>query len=124
MKTFAACLTLLLTVACASTVPSEVRNAPDYIPLSAPNQVRTYDFSTSLQPHGLYVRGTLTNVGFRPAGEIQGNGQFCTAGSDWYSFSDLKVYRASDGRKPVAPYIVGCATRSGFQPASRQIVAQ
>lgn len=122
MKTFAACLALLLSAACASTVPNDVRNAPDYILLSSPNQIRTYDFASALEPHGLHVRGTMTTAGFRPAGDIQGNGQFCPAGTDWLSLSDLRVHSASEATPKHAPYIVGCVTKSGFQPASRDIV--
>jgi len=123
MKAFAACITLLIIAGCASSsAPSEVRNAPDYILLSAPNQVRTYDFSSAVEPHGFHVRGVMTSAGFRPAGEVQGNGQLCTAGHDWFSLADLSVHTASDGKTPKAPYILGCATKAGFQPASREIV--
>ncbi len=124
MKTIAACFALLLTAACASSVPPEVRNAPDYILLSSPKQIRTYDFASAVEPHGLHVRGTLTSAGFKPAGEIQGNGQFCPAGTDWLSLSDLTVHIAGDGKSPQAPYILGCATKSGFEPASRAVVVQ
>ena len=123
MKAFAACLTLLLIAGCASSVPTtNVRNAPDYILLSAPNQIRTYDFSSAVEPRGFHVRGTMTNAGFLPAGDIQGNGQFCTGGHDWYSLSDLSVHAANDGKTPSGSYILGCVTKSGFQPASREIV--
>jgi len=141
MKTFASSLALLLALGCASSplgsnhesgggnanvagITSNPRNAPDYILLSSPNQVRTVDFSSAVGIRGLHVRGTLTNRGFIPAGEIQGNGKFCTEGKDWLSLADLKVHTASDGKTPSAPYIIGCATNSGFQPASRAVVAQ
>src|SRR6476659_1845421 len=133
MKTLAASLVLLLAVGCASTattsgetgggksiagVTNNPKNAPDFILLSAPNQVRTYDFSNAVGVRGLHVRGTMTNRGFWPAGEIQGNGKFCADGKDWLSLSDLKVHTASEGKTPTAPYITGCSTSSGFQPAS------
>ena len=131
---------LVLTVACASnpmTSSSETsglaaapvlatnpKNAPDYILLSAPNQVRAYDFANAIGVRGFHVRGTMTSRGFVAAGEIQGNGKFCADGQDWYSLSDLTVHKASEGKTPVAPYILGCANGSVFQPASRSIVTQ
>ncbi|HEV8659770.1 MAG TPA: hypothetical protein VGS96_14255 [Thermoanaerobaculia bacterium] len=140
MKTIASPLVLLLALGCASSpltsshetggnasvasVTNNPKNAPDYILLSSPDQIRTVDFSSAVSIRGLHVRGTLTNRGFIPAGEIQGNGKFCTDGKDWLSLSDLKVYTAFAGKTPTAPYIVGCAINSGFQPASRAIVAQ
>ncbi|HSP15930.1 MAG TPA: hypothetical protein VLV78_14385 [Thermoanaerobaculia bacterium] len=139
MKTFASALVLLLAVGCASApatssneggagsaagFTNNLKNAPDYILLSSPNQVRTYDFSSALEPRGLHVRGAMTNRGFMAAGDIQGSGKFCADGKDWLSLSDLKVHSAAEGKTPAAPYIVGCATTSGFQPASRAIVMQ
>ena len=137
MKRIAATLALLLTTACASTsmtsndtssgsVPAgltaNVRNAPDYIALSAPDQVRSWDFGNAIGVRAFHVRGTMTTRGFVPAGELQGNGKFCAEGRDWLSLSDLRVY--SSEKTPVAPYILGCASASGFQPASRAIVTQ
>ena len=140
MKTFIPALALLLAFGCSSTATNSSsetggapavagltfnpKNAPEYILLSSPNQVREYDFSNSIGVRGLHVRGTMTNKGFYPAGEIQGNGKFCTDGKDWLSLSELKVYRADVGKAPTAPYILGCASTSGFQPASRMVVAQ
>jgi hypothetical protein len=139
MKTITASLVLLLAVGCASApmnsstenggssapaLSTNVKNAPDYILLSSPNQIRSYDFSNAIGVRGLHVRGTLTNRGFYPAGEIQGSGKFCADGKDWLSLSDLRVHTAAEGKTPTAPYIVGCASSSGFQPASRAIVAQ
>ena len=139
IKRSAAALALVLTVACASTpmtsssesagaggavISTSVKNSPDYILLTAPNQVRTYDFANAVGVRGLHVRGTMTSRGFMPAGEIQGNGSFCADGQDWLSLRDLTVYKASDGKTPVAPYILGCAKGSTFQPASRSIVTQ
>lgn len=138
MKSIAVSLALVLTVACASTpiastegaagstlpgVTNNAKNAPDYILLSAPGQVRTYDFSNAIGVRGLHIRGTMTNRGFMPAGEIQGNGKFCAEGTDWLSLRDLSAHKATDGA-PVAPYVLGCTASSGFQPASRTIVAQ
>ena len=137
-RTAAAVSLLILTVACASSpigssnessggaasVTMNVRNAPDYILLSAPNQIRTWDFGTAITPRGLHVRGTMTNLGFQAAGEIQGNGKFCADGRDWLSLRDLSVNTASSGKTPTAPYILGCVSGSSFQPASRDIVAQ
>lgn len=139
MKTFVTALALLVAVGCASTPATQtteggagraagftnnLKNAPDYILLSSPNQIRTYDFGSALEPRGLHVRGVMTNRGFMPTGEIQGSGKFCADGKDWLSLSDLKVHKASEGKSPEAPYIIGCASNSGFQPASRAIVAQ
>lgn len=137
MKRTATALALLLTVACASTpmtssssgagetrgvVTADVRNAPDYVLLSAPSQLREWDFGLSVGVRGLHLRGTMTNRGFQAAGEIQGNGKFCADGQDWLSLSDLKIYTASSGKTKVAPYIEGCANGSSFQPSSREIV--
>lgn len=136
-KTSAA-LALLLTVACASnpltsagtsggstaaSLPN-VKNAPEYVLLSAPNQVRSYDFGNAIGVKGLHVRGVMTNRGFAAVGEIQGNGKFCTSGQDWLSLADMTVYKASDGKTRKAPYIDGCAVGSAFQPASRTIVTE
>ena len=138
MKRIAASLALVLAAACSSTPMtssdtgaassrgfSAVRlsNAPHVILLSAPTQVGDYDFS-STGIRALHLRGTMTNQGFIAAGPVQGNGKFCADGSDWYSLRELKVYRASENKTPVAPYITGCATEKGFQPASRDIVTQ
>ncbi|HEX7152750.1 MAG TPA: hypothetical protein VF618_14765 [Thermoanaerobaculia bacterium] len=138
LKSTAVALSLLLTVACASNptqtsgtgagtaAPSaaalpNAADAPEFVLLSSPNQVRTYDFSKTV--YGLHVRGSMTNRGFWPAGEVQGRGSFCADGKDWLSLSELKVYKAGEGT-PKVPYVLGCATNSGFQPASRAIVTQ
>ena len=137
MKAIAVSLSLaaLLNIGCASTpmtsndtaasgvspvVTTSLRDAPDYILLSAPSQVRTWDFSSTVR--GLHVRGTMTNRGMIPAGEIQGSGKFCSEGRDWFSLSDLRVHKSDE--TPVAPYILGCASGTAFQPASRAIVTQ
>lgn len=137
MKRTATALALLLTVACASTpmtsgsngtgetravVTADIRNAPDYVLLSAPSQIRTWDFGNAVGVRGLHLRGTMTNRGFQAAGEIQGNGKFCTDGQDWLSLNDLKIYTASSGKTKVAPYVAGCANGNSFQPSSREIV--
>lgn len=140
MKTWIPALALVLAVGCASTatnsnteaggaptiagLTTNPTNAPEYVLLSAPNQVRSYDFSNSIGVRGLHVRGTMTNKGFYPAGEVQGSGKFCADGKDWLSLSELKVHTAAEGKTPTAPYILGCANSSGFQPASRTVVAQ
>ena len=136
MKRTIAALALVLTAACASTPMTSsnesaggalravsAKDAPDYILLSEPNQIRTYDFSNAIGVKGFHVRGTMTNIGFMPAGDVQGNGKTCQ-GTDWFSLSDLRVYKADSGKTPTAPYILGCATSSGFQPASRTVVTQ
>ena|SRR5690349_16015303 len=139
IKRTAAALALILTVACASTplssssnessggaatVTSSIKNAPDYISLSAPNQIRTYDFGNSMGVRGLHIRGTMTNAGFKPAGDIQGNGKFCAEGKDWLGLRDLTIHTASSGATPTAPYVLGCATGTAFQPSSRTVVMQ
>ena len=136
IKNAAACLILLLTVACATSpmtssndvsspapgVATKYNDAPLYILLSSPNQVRTVDFSSKV--YGLHLRGTMTNKGFYPAGQIEGKGKFCADGKDWLSLSEMKVYSAADNKTPNGPYILGCSTNSGFQPASREVVLQ
>jgi len=139
MKTFASSLALLLALGCASSplgsnhengggnanvagITSNPRNAPDYILLSSPNQVRTVDFSSAVGIRGLHVRGTLTNRGFYPIGKVEGHGDLCADGKDWLSLSDLKIHKASEGGSPAAPYLLGCASNSGFKPATRDIV--
>ena len=136
MKRTSLALALLLTVACASTpltsssndnggaaapgLPT-LRNAPDYILLSSPNQIRTWDFGNPVGVKGLHVRGVATNVGFRAIGEIQGNGKFCSASTHWLSLSDLTVYETAS-KAPQGSYISGCAVGNTFQPSSRAIV--
>ncbi|HEU4522179.1 MAG TPA: hypothetical protein VFT12_09265 [Thermoanaerobaculia bacterium] len=138
-KKSSAVLVLLLAAACASNplgssggnggstsspaLPS-LRNAPDYVLLSAPTQVRTYDFGNAIGVKGFHVRGVMTNRGFQPIGEVQGNGKFCEGGQDWLSLADMAVYKAGDTREKRAPYLLGCANGNTFQPASRAIVAQ
>ncbi len=140
MKKIAASLVLLVVATACSSTPMtssetggasstgfslvKLSNAPHYINLSAPTQVGDWDFSNSVGVRGLHIRGTMTNRGFIAAGPVQGNGKLCADGKDWYSLTDLKVYRASDSKAPAAPYIAGCATDKGFQPSSRDIVTQ
>ena len=133
IKNAAACLALLLTVACATTpmtssnpapapgITANYNDAPLYILLSSPNQVRTVDYSQKV--YGLHLRGTMTNKGFYPAGKIEGKGTFCSDSKDWLSLSELKVYSA-DAKTPSGAHVLGCSTASGFQPASRDIVLQ
>jgi ABC-type transport system substrate-binding protein len=123
-------LALLLTAACATSpamnsASSEPKlQATDYVLLSAPNQIQTLDPSTSTGVWGLHVNGTMTNRGFYPLGKVEGHGDLCTDGKDWLSLSDLRVHKASEGGSPAAPYLLGCATGTGFKPASRDIVTQ
>jgi hypothetical protein len=95
-------------------------DASDYVLLSAPTQLRAIDDSTGV--YALHVRGAMTNKGFYPVGGVQGRGELCADGKDWLSLSDLKVHKASEGGSPTAPYLLGCASNSGFKPASRDIV--
>ena len=126
-------LALLLTAACASlpmnqsssTTGDNSSSAPkfyatDYVLLSSPTQLRTVDESTTV--YSLNVRGTLTNRGFYPIGKVEGHGELCADGKDWLSLSDLKIHKASEGGSPAAPYLLGCASNSGFKPATRDIV--
>ena len=126
-------LALLLTAACASlpmnqsssTTGDNSSSAPkfyatDYVLLSSPTQLRTVDESTTV--YSLNVRGTLTNRGFYPIGKVEGHGDLCADGKDWLSLSDLKIHKASEGGSPAAPYLLGCASNSGFKPATRDIV--
>jgi hypothetical protein len=136
IKRLAPIALLVLSVACSSIPmhssstdssgkpagPSTL-DASSYILLDAPNQVRSVDWSTQIYP--LHIYGAMTNKGFTPIGnKIEGHGKLCSDGKDFLSLTDLKVYKASDGKTPQAPYVVGCATASGFQPASLDIVAQ
>lgn len=139
LKSLAVSLALVVVAGCASTplsssnqnagssspapVTKSLRNSPDYVLLSAPNQIREWDFSNAIGVRAFHLRGTMTNHGFIPAGEVQGNGKFCTDGKDWLSLTDLTIHKSSD-QAPVAPYLLGCATSNGFVPASRQIVTQ
>ncbi|HKO57906.1 MAG TPA: hypothetical protein VJ276_18710 [Thermoanaerobaculia bacterium] len=135
MKRTAALLALALTVACSSTpmqsssagsggatLASSSKDAPEYILLTSPGQIRDVDHSTRIS--SLHIKGTLTNRGFYPAGQVEGNGEFCADGKDFLSLADLSVHTASEGKTPKAPYLLGCATKSGFKPASRDVVMQ
>jgi hypothetical protein len=137
IKRLAPLVLLLASVACSSVPMNSSSNtssapaagiatnkldATSYILLDAPNQVRTVDWSSTVYP--LHIFGTMTSHGFYPAGKIEGKGKLCANGQDWLSLADLKVYKAADGKTPTAPYVLGCATASGFQPASRDIVVQ
>lgn len=135
MRITSAALVLLLAAACASTpltsstnetgsaastgLPT-LRNAPDYILLASPNQIRSWDFGNPVGVKGLHVRGVATNVGFKAIGDIQGNGKFCSESTHWLSLSDLTVYANSE-KAPQGSYIAGCATGSSFQPSSRTV---
>lgn len=136
IKKTAVALALVLAVGCASSpmtsssndssaalagVATRAADAPEYILLSAPSQVRNVDYSKSI--YGFHIKGTMTNRGFLPAGTVQGKGTFCAEGKDVLSLIDLKVYKAG-AATPAAPYLLGCATDNGFQPASRDIVVQ
>ena len=138
MKKTAIALALLLTAACssmpmnssskdstsgaASSAPAGITTkaayAPNYILFSSPNAVRTVDYSTSV--YGLNLKGTWTNKGFYPAGKIEGRGNFCAEGKDWLSLTDLTVHKAD--KTPEGSYVLGCASASGFTPASRDAV--
>jgi hypothetical protein len=135
IKRTAALLALALTVACSSTsmqssstgasgapIAASSKDAPEYILLTAPGQIRDVDHSQRLS--AFHIKGTLTNRGFYPAGQVEGNGEFCADGKDFLSLADLSVHSASEGKTPKAPYLLGCATKSGFKPASRDIVMQ
>ena len=140
MKKLAAALALTLAAACASTpmnssstkdsggtpfgtsgIATRSIDAPNYILFSSPNAIRNVDYS-STGVYGLNLKGTMTNKGFVPAGKIEGHGSFCADGKDWLSLSDLSIHKASDGKSPEGSYVLGCASASGFQPASRDAV--
>jgi len=118
----AACASVPMSSSSAggSAALTSSKDAPEYILLSSPNQIRNTNYSERIS--AFHIRGSLTNRGFYPAGPVEGNGEFCADGKDWLSLSDLSVHQASDGKTPVAPYLRGCASKSGFKPASREIV--
>ncbi len=137
MKNTVAALALLLAVGCASSpitpasgsgasaigggIATRAQDGPNYVLLSSPTAVREYQYTNVYDFH---VRGTMTNKGFMPAGEVQGRGKFCAEGKDWLSLSDLTIHVVSTGT-PAAPYVLGCANANGtFTPASREVVAQ
>jgi len=134
MKRVVLPLALLLSVACATSPMSSSSlatgggastsklAATDYVLLSSPTALQPYDASTSTGIWSLHVKGTMTNRGFYPSGKVEGHGDLCADGKDWLSLSDLKVHKASEGGSPAAPYLLGCATNSGFKPASRDVV--
>ena len=120
-------LALLLSAACATTpmnssAPNAKFQPSDYVLLTSPNTLQTLDPSTGTGIWGLHVSGTMTNRGFYPLGKVEGHGDLCADGKDWLSLSDLRVHKASEGGSPAAPYLLGCATGSGFKPATRDIV--
>ena len=117
----AACATAPMSSASTGgSALSTAKDAPEYILLSSPTQIRNTDYSQRIS--AFHIKGNLTNRGFYPAGQVEGNGEFCADGKDWLSLSDLSVHQASDGKTPAAPYLLGCASKSGFKPASRDIV--
>ncbi len=134
IKRLAPIALLALSVACSSIAPMHssstdasgktvsTLDASSYILLDAPNQVRNVDWSTQIYP--MHVYGTMTSKGFSPIGKVEGHGKLCSDGKDFLSLSDLTVHKASDGKTPQAPYLLGCATASGFQPSTLDIVAQ
>ena len=129
MKRTVLSLALLLSAACATTPmnsssPSSGAklDPTDYVLLSSPTTLQAYDPSTSTGVWSLHVKGTMTNRGFYPVGKVEGHGDLCADGKDWLSLSDLTVHKASEGGSPAAPYLLGCASSSGFKPASRDIV--
>jgi hypothetical protein len=123
-------LALLLSAACATSpmsssstpTPLAKLGATDYVLLSSPSTLQPYDPSTSTGIWSLNIKGAMTNQGFYPTSKVEGHGDLCADGKDWLSLSDLKVHKASEGGSPAAPYLLGCATNSGFKPASRDIV--
>jgi hypothetical protein len=137
MKRLIAPLLLVISTACASTslhstsTPAygsgsaapraRAAKADFYILLSAPNQLREMSFNTI---NGFHVSGIMNGRGFSPVSQVEGNGQFCADGKDWLDLANLSVHKAAEGHPPVAPYLLGCAVSSGFQPASRDIVTQ
>ncbi|HYM62206.1 MAG TPA: hypothetical protein VEZ11_15090 [Thermoanaerobaculia bacterium] len=135
VKNFAFSLALLVAVGCASsplhptdtastggTGLSHSTEADSYILLSSPTAVRDIDWMKPVRDFN--VRGVMTNRGFTPVSKVEGNGKFCADGKDWLSLSDAKVHKAGDGKAPEAPFLYGCATNNGFEPASRDIVLQ
>ncbi len=135
LKNCAAVLAVVLAVGCASTATNQTAKetgiaakttvsaprlyATDYILLSDTDALVPIDESASVYP--FHIRGTLTNKGFLPIGQIQGHGKLCQ-GNDWFSIADQKVHKAGDGT-PVAPYVLGCAKgKTTFVPASLDIV--
>jgi hypothetical protein len=136
MKKVLAPILVLLAVGCASTSmrpssssagsaspasrPAGAR-ADAYVLLSAPNQVRELALSNVRDFH---INGTMTTRGFLPLSQVEGSGNFCSEGKDWLELTNLTVHRAGDSKTPSAPYVLGCATTAGFQPASRDIVLQ
>jgi hypothetical protein len=102
-------------------IATRAQDGPDYVLLSAPTLVRSYEYT---RIYDFHLRGTMTNHGFMPAGQIQGNGKFCAEGKDWISLSDMSVHKAGTGT-PSAPYVLGCANANGtFTPATRDVVTQ
>lgn len=136
LKKCAAVLAVVLAVGCASTATNQTAKettgttksvsaqriyATDYILFSDTRSLNPIDDSTTVYP--LHLRGTLTNHGFMPVGNIQGHGKLCQ-GNDWFSIADQKVHKAGDGT-PVAPYVLGCAKGpDSFVPATREVVTQ
>src|ERR1043166_6089826 len=107
MKRTILSLALLLSAACAtapmnSSAADSKLQATDYVLLSSPTKLQTYDPSTSTGVWGLNIKGTMTNRGFYPVGKVEGHGDLCADGKDWLSLSDLSVHKASEGGSPTA----------------------
>ena len=137
MKRLIVPLLLVISTACASTSlhststtaygsgsPSpraRAARADYYVLLSSPNQLREMSLGTI---NAFHVSGIMNGRGFSPVSQVEGNGQFCADGKDWLDLANLSVHKAAEGHPPAAPYLLGCAVSSGFQPASRDIATQ
>ncbi len=73
---------------------------------------------------GLYVEGSRDGAVFRPAGNVQGQGELGEAGQHgWLELASGTFQPDRTGRPPFPPYVKGYLTPQGeFRPSSRNVV--
>ena len=74
-------------------------------------------------PAGLFLRGTIRDGLFVPAGAIEGDGPFGEAGQPgWMELADGSFHGDQTGRPPFPPYVRGYLIKGGeFRPLSRKV---
>jgi hypothetical protein len=109
------------TVASASQITTDTKNASHYRLLSEPNSLRMIDIMK--KPQGFHVKAVSTGTGVSWSAKVEGRGKLCT-GQDMLDLDNGNIYKAGSEGKPVGPYVVGCAASNGvFTPSSLDVMA-